>query len=203
MANEIEDGIGNGYKAQVDSDHRLHVNSVGRTQLEQAVLLAEAYNVSTGSISLTTDTESAVFYLHYTGKDPLVIKELLVILGDSTGTGNGLVKIKKNPKAGTIISGALAPSAIINRDFSSSNELDATIYKGDEGYTITDGATFAITSRDVFDEPIRFDAAPIVLKKGNSLSVSYTPPAGNTSQSVVIASTIFIETATVSGDLKR
>lgn len=202
MAIEIEDGTGSGNRAQVDSDKRLHVNSVSRTQLEQAVLLAEAYNVSTGSISLTTANESGLFYIKYTGSDPLVIKEILIILGDSDGTGNGLVKIQKNPSDGTIISNAVLPSAVINRDFSSSNELDATIYKGAEGDTINSGQVFAITSRDVFDDPITFDAAPIVLKKGNSLSVSYTPPTGNTSQTVVVAGTFFVETATVSGDLK-
>lgn len=202
MATEIQDGSGSGNRAQVDSDHRLHVNSVGRTQLEQAVLLAESYNLSTGSVTLTSANESATFYLKYTGKDPLVIKEFLIILGASTGgSGNGLVKIFKNPTAGTIVSGAVDVSSNINRDFSSSNLLDASIYKGAEGNTLTDGEVFAITSRDVFDEPIVFDAAPIVLRKGNSFGIKYTPPTGNTSQSVVVAATVFVETATVSGDL--
>jgi hypothetical protein len=202
MAVEITDGTGTGNRAQVDSDKRLHVNSVSRTQLEQAVLLGEAYNVSTGSMTLTTDTESGVFYFKYDGVDPLVIKEFLVILGDSDGTGNGLVKIQKNPTEGTLIDSALPVSAVINRDFASSNILDANVYKGDEGLTINSGQVFAITSRDVFNDPITFDAAPIVLKKGNSISISYTPPSGNTSQSVVVAATLFVETATVSGDLK-
>ena len=31
MAQEIIDGTGKGFRAQVDADHRLHVNSVSRT----------------------------------------------------------------------------------------------------------------------------------------------------------------------------
>ena len=201
MGHQIEDGTGNGNRARVDSDKRLHVNSVSRTQLEQAVLLGQAYNVSTGSMTLTSANESAVGYFKYNGNDPLIIKEILVILGDSNGTGSGLIKLIKNPTAGTIISNAVNVSAAINRDFGSANVLDANAYKGAEGDTITGGTTFAITSRNENAQVVTFDAAPIKLRKGNSIAVTYTPPSGNTSQSVVVAGTVFVETATVSGDL--
>ena len=204
MAEEIIDGAGTGNRAKVDSDKRLHVNSVTRTQDEQAALLGEAYNLSTGSITLTSANQSAVAYLKYTGADPFVIKEMLMIPSDSTGgSGNALIQIKSNPTAGTIISGAVSFSAINNRDFSSSKSLDETalIYKGAEGNTITDGGTFAITTRSSFASPVSFDAANIVLRKGNSIAVCITPPTGNTSQTWVVAITGFVETATVSGDL--
>lgn len=204
MSIEIKDGTGLGYRVKVDSDKRLHVNAVTRSQDEQAALLGEAYNMSTGSISLTSDTESALAYINYTGDDPLVIKEILIIPGATTGgSGNALISIKKNPTSGTIISGAVEFSAINNRDFSSSNNLsnDASIYKGAEANTLTGGSTFAITTRSNFDAPIAFDAANIILRKGNSIGVSVTPPTGNTSQTWVVAITAFIETATVSGDL--
>jgi hypothetical protein len=76
------------------------------------------------------------------------------------------------------------------------------VYKGVEGDTITGGTLFAASGRDVFDAPVVFDAAPIKLSKGNSIAISYTPPTSNTSQTVIVAATIFVETATVSGDLK-
>jgi hypothetical protein len=205
MSVEINDGIGNGYKAQVDSDHRLHVNSVTRTQDEQAALLGVAYNMSTGSIGLTTDGESCIAYMKYTGEDPFVIKEIIMIPSSSTGgTGNALIKVKKNPTTGTIIDNAVSFTAINNRDFSSSNDInnDALLYKGGEGDTITNGTDFAITTRDNFDEPIVFDATNIILKKGNSIGVCVTPPSNNTLQSWVVAIVGFVETATVSGDLK-
>lgn len=204
MSLEINDGTGGGWKAQVDSDHRLHVNSVSRTQDEQAALLGVAYNMSTGSINLTSGNESSIAYFKYNGAYPFVIKEILMIPSSSTGgSGNALVKIKKNPTLGTIIDNAVSFTAIDNRDFSSSNDIsnDANVYKGSEGDTITDGSDFAVTTRDNFDEPIIFDAANIILRKGNSLGVCVTPPTGNTLQTWVVAIIGFVETATVSGDL--
>lgn len=204
MAEQIIDGKGSGFRAQVDSDNRLHVNSVTRLQIDQAALLSEAYNISTGSMSLTSANESGVFYLKHEGIDPLVIKEILVILGASTGgSGSGLIKIIKNPTTGTLITEAKAAATVSNRDFSSSKELSTLVYKGEEADTLTDGDTFAVSSRDAgFAGVVSFDAAPIVLRKGNSIALTFTPATGNTSQSIVIASTIFAETATVSGDLK-
>ncbi len=205
MNTEILDGLGNGYRAQVDSDHRLHVNSVTRTQAEQAALLGEAYNMSTGSIELTDANASCIAYFKYQGVDPFVIAEILAIPGETTGgSGNALIQILKNPTAGTIIDNAVPFSAINNRDFSSFKNIaeDALIYKGAQGDTLTGGESFAITTRSNFDIPVTFDAANIILKKGNSLGVCITPPAGNTSQSWVVAIVGFVETATVSGDLK-
>jgi hypothetical protein len=143
--------------------------------------------------------------MKYLGEYPFVIKEIIIIPSASTGgVGNALIQIKKNPTAGTIVSNAVDFTAINNRDFSSSNDItnDANLYKGVEGDTLTDGENFAITTRDNFDEPITFDAGGIILKKGNSLGICITPPTGNTAQTWVVALVGFVETATVSGDLK-
>ena len=203
MANEIKDGTGKGYVAQVDSDNRLHVNSVARSQSEQAALLSQAYNLSTGVVDLTSDTTSCIAYMKYTGVDPFVIKEILAIPTDSTGgTGRAIISLEKNPTTGTIIDNAVVMPSIQNRDFSSSEVLEADLYKGVEGDTITDGSVFGATSRSNFDVPITFDAANIILRKGNSISVCITPPSGNTSQMWIVVFVGFVETATVSGDLK-
>ena len=93
-------------------------------------------------------------------------------------------------------------SNINNRDFASSNDItnNASVYKGVEGDTLTDGGSFAFTTRSNFDSPISFDSANIILRKGNSIGINITPPTGNTSQNWVIAIIGFVETATVSGD---
>ena len=201
MAEIIKDGTGSGNTAQVDSDNRLHVNSVTRTDLTQAVLLGESDNLGTGAITLTNDSESAIAYIKYTGTDPLVIKEFLIILGTTTGgSGNRVIRVIKNPTTGTIVDNALDMDDKENNDFSSSNFIDGLFYKGAEGYTITDGTEFANTTR-TSDTVIAFDAAPRVLRKGNSIAIMYTPPTGNTSQTVRVAFTVYVETATVSGDL--
>ena len=203
MAQEIKDGTGKGYIAKVDSDNRLHVNSVSRTESEQAALLGQAYNLSTGAVTLTGDTKSCIAYMKYTGIDPFVVKEILAIPSESTsGTGRAVISLGKNPTTGTIIDNAVVMPSIQNRDFSSSEILDANLYKGVEGDTITDGSVFGATSRSNFDVPIIFDAANIILRKGNSISVCITPPSGNTSQVWIIVFVGFVETATVSGDFK-
>lgn len=190
----IEDGTGRGYKAKVDDNKRLHVDSSGRTQDQQAALLSDSYNINTGSITLTSDGESAVFYMKYTGDNPLVIKEILGIIGTTTGgSGDGEIKIIKNPSAGTIVSGASAVTTNSNRDFGSANQLDGVVYKGAEGNTLTDGSVFADSTRSSFGTVITFDASIIVLRKGNSIGVKFTPPAGNTSQTIKIAVTCFVE----------
>jgi len=194
---EIIDGSGNEYRAKVDSRNRLFSDSISRSQLEYAVLTGNGYNVSTGSIPLASDGNSAVGYFKYTGDATLIIKEILVILGASNGTGNGTITLVKNPTSGTIIDNALPVASASNRDFGSSTNLEAVAYKGAEGHTFTDGETFAVTSRDNTAQVVPFDAAPIVLRKGNSIGVKYTPPSGNTSQSVVVAGTVYVETVNI------
>lgn len=194
MFHILEDGKGTGAKAQVTSQNRLSTDCITRSQLDFACLSGDAYNISTGSISLTSDSESAVWYLKYDGEGLAVIQEIIIILGSSTsGTGNGVVTLVKNPTGGTIVSGAVDVATNSNRNFSSANIIEGDVLKGAEGNTITGGSSFAITSRSVFDEPIFFDAAPIALGKSNSIGVKYTPPTGNTSQSIIVAATVFIE----------
>lgn len=190
---KIEDGTGKGHKSKVSSDKRLLVDSLSRPQSINAALKGEAFNLNTGAINITDDTESGLYYLSYTGEGNLIITELLCIIGSSTGgSGIGEIKIYKNPTEGTLISGASDIPIIENRDFGSSNILDVNAYKGSSGSTIS-GNVFADTSRSSFPVNISFDASVIVLRKGTSLAVSYNPPSGNTSQSIKIATTCFTE----------
>lgn len=196
----IRDGSGNGHSAQVDNNHRLHVESVQHNQLFEASSTGDAFNFNTGAITLTTANESAVGYFDYQGDEPFVITEILFILGASTGgSGDGLAKIYRNPTGGTIVSGAVPIEIAANRDFSSSKVVDGNMYKGAEGNTVTGGSIFAETTRSSFGTVIVFDAGPIVVKKANTLACSWQPPTGNTSQSVKIAATGYVLTKDVTG----
>ena len=197
----LDDGSGGGYKAKVDENFRLHTEAVTRDTLREAVYRGKGFNFNTGSMTLTTANESAVGYLKYDGAEPFVIEEILFILGASTGgSGEGTATIYKNPTAGTIITNAVPVEVASNRDFSSQISVEGDLYKGAEGYTTTGGSVFADTSRSSFGTVIPFDAAPIILRKGNSLSVSWTPPSGNTSQVVKIAATGYISGSDVFAD---
>ncbi|MDO3651309.1 hypothetical protein [Nocardia mangyaensis] len=188
--NIIQDGTGTGKNAKVDTDNRLHVDSVSRTTFQQSVIKGNGYNINTGTITLTSDSESAIFYFKYTGDRAIIIKEILVIAGSTTGgSGDATIKVIKNPTTGTIVSTATDVDTSINRDFSSSKVIDGDIYKGTEAATMTNGSTFAVTTRSAFTAPITFDAESIILRKSNSIGVKFTPPTGNTSQVVTVAIT--------------
>lgn len=196
----IKDGSGKGYETKVDRNQRLHTDAVSRSQLEQAALVSDSYNLNTGAITLTSANESGIFYIKNNENKPLVISEILVIVGATTGgSGDAICEIIKNPTTGTVVSNATNVDTAENRNFGSAKTLTANIYKGAEASTITDGTTFASTTRSAFGTLISFDAASIVLEKGNSLAVTYQPPAGNTSQIVRVAITAFLESADVNG----
>jgi hypothetical protein len=194
----IEDGTGTGTVAKVNNTNRLYTDAVNRSQSQQAILQGNGYNVNTGPITLTSANESAVFYFKYTGNRILIIKEILAIVGGTTGgSGEGILSIIKNPTTGTIISSAVDVNNNVNRNFASANTLSALAYKGDEADTITNGITFANSSRSSFGTVIAFDADIIVLEKGNSIGVNFTPPTSNTSQEIRIALSVFEEIADV------
>lgn len=193
----------NGNGAKVDDNKRLHTESVNRTVLTEACFKGEAFNFNTGAITLTTGGESALGYLGYEGNDPFVITEIIFIIGSASGTltSDGTAKILRNPTGGTIVSGAVPVEIAANRDFSSSVTVSGDMFKGAEGNTLTGGTTFADTTRSSgFTGTINFDAAPIVLRKGNTLGVTWAPPAGNTSQVVKIAATGYISGSDVFQD---
>lgn len=205
MELQIKDGSGKSYVAKVDSNLRLHVDSVSRTQSQQAALAGNAYNISTGLITLTSANESAVFYLGYTGEDgPLIVKEIGVSLSAPTGgSGATIVSIaagSSNSASGsTIVTNADAVTTNFNRDVGSSKILPANVYKGAEGYTLTGLTSAGTTSRTSYTEPIIFDAEIFVLRKGSAIGVLVDPPASTTSQTVVVFATVFIETADIDG----
>jgi len=192
--------IYNGKGAKVDDNNRLHTESVNRTVLTEAVFKGKAFNFNTGEITLTSGNESAIGYIGYQGSDPFVITEIIYIIGAATGTltSEGVAMIYRNPTAGTIIDNAVDIPISANRDFSASTVVTGDLFKGVEGDTISGGTLFADTSRgSAFTGPINFDAAPIILKNGNTLAVSWTPPTGNTSQKIKIAATGYISSSDV------
>lgn len=199
----IEDGKGTGRKAFVDQNNNLHVDSISRTQSQQAALTSNAYNVSTGLMTLTTAGESAVSFLSYDGDDPLVVKEIGVSLSTPTGgSGSTIIRIvagSTTAAGGTIISNADAVDTFANRDIGSVQTIEGAAYKGAEGYTLTGLNNVASTSRSAYDVPVIFDAEVFVLRKGTCIGVFVDPPAGTTSQTVVVFGTIFVETADVTG----
>lgn len=191
----ILDGTGQGKSAKVDATNRLYTNSVSKPNIDQAIYDGYGYNLSTGSITLTSANESGVFYLKNTGELPLVVKVIGFALGATTGgSGNGTFRMYKDiSAASTLVTGALALSNNVNRNFGNTRTLDGTTYKGVEGATATGGTLAGVSTRSDFSQPFRFEDAIIVLPKGTSIAATYQPPTSNTSQTVSVFCTCFYE----------
>lgn len=193
MAEQILDGSGNGYRAKVDSNKRLHTYSVTETSSAYASESGNAYNFNTGSITLTSASKSGVFYLKNNGDNPIVIETLFYILGNSTGgSGNVIVTVRRNPTAGTLISGATDMEMPgINRNFGSNKSLSVYAYKGAEGSTVTDGTKVIESILNQTAQRVAITAGDIILPKGASISIEITPATGNTSLACEFAASCY------------
>lgn len=182
----IKDGSGRGVSAKVTSDQRLETFAVTQTNLENASINGQAFNISTGTINLTSANESALLYIKNNDETPLIITEVFYFLGNSDGDGDVSIVAVRNPTGGDIITNASSVDAV-NRDFGSSTGLvDVVTYKGAEGDMLTGGSnilqTLAAAPARVINRPTGF-----VLRESNSFGVKLTPPSSNTDMNVQVA----------------
>lgn len=177
----------NGDKAVVNALGRLLVDSVSKTIVENAAKNGDSYTINTGTINLTSSSESAVLYLKNNGTNDLEIVNINFLLGNSTGgTGDLEVKVYRNPTAGTIVSGATAVDIIENKNAGSSNTLTVDCYKGAEGNTITDGSDWYYFLLPGAARSYVISTDTIVIPKGSSVGVSITPQTSNTSMNTQV-----------------
>jgi len=179
-----------GTGAKVDSNQFLKVRGFTEVVEHYSLQNGKAWNINTGNITLTSACSSAVLYVSYTGEEELDINSFIHLLGTSTGgCGDWTVEVIRNPTAGTIIDNATT-FTIYNRNFGSNVTLDATVYKGAEGYTFTDGE---VAIQSIIDSSGRnVVGVPIHLTKGTSMGIKITPPPGNTSATIQTAITPYI-----------
>lgn len=184
----IVDGTGTGNQAKIDTRNRLQVHSVNEPEGLDANRLGSAYNMNTGELTLTSANESAVLYFKNNESKDYIIEAIVVGLGPSTGgasTDIPIIKVIRNPTAGTIVDDASNVSINSNRNFGSSNTVSADVYKGAEAKTLTDGDDHLF-----FYQPANgrlFAAINEVIPKGKSLGVKITPQASNTSMTCYVA----------------
>lgn len=167
----IEDATGSGKKLKVDGNNQAHTFSVTQSEIQQATEKGNSYNINTGTIGLTTSTESAVLYFKNDEAEDIVIDAVAIGIGDGgTKDEKSIITIVRNPTAGTIVSGASAVAMNENRNFGSSNTLSTTTlaYKGAEGNTLTDGDDFA----QFYQTGTRgYYTVDIEIPKGSSLGI--------------------------------
>lgn len=192
----IRSGSGNGVTAHVTTDNLLKVASRTESQEDHEAELGNAYVVEAADVTLTTANTSSLLYIKNTGDDDIVVPNFIASLGTSTGGtfGRWTLEVVRQPTNGTLISGASAATAV-NRNFGSNNTLAATLFKGVEGSTITDGV---VLGRAYFTAPGHYAVGLlVVLPKGTALAVRLTPPAGNTSADVTVTIAPYVRTVEV------
>jgi len=180
MSTTIQDGK-TGRTATVDSRNRLKTFASTQAEETTEALDGNTYTATTSRINLTTANESAVLYVKNEDVVPWVMSRLFVNVGASTdGVGDWTLKVKKTVTVGTLISAGTAVTPQ-NLNFGSAKELSATVLKGSEGSTATDGS-------DVIDSLIPTDSTrvliannPFIVEEGSTVTVTVTPPTGNTS----------------------
>ena len=180
MGFQLEDGKGTGYSAGVGSDNRLLVSSINETIFQYSAEEGDAYFLGTPLVTCTTDGENAIFFYSHNDSSPLIIENFLTTATTASGGAPNMyaVNFYKNPTAMSVATSSVA----LNQNFGSSNTLDGTVQFGASGSAFTGGTLVATLYVPVGQQ--NDITANLVLQKGNSVGVSVTPPAGNTSMPV-------------------
>ena len=187
MPDTIRDGTGGGNLAKVDDDNRVHTLSITEGVDRDANFRGEAYNLNTGTITLTNATETPVAYLKNNEAKDLVIDAIAVGVDDSTGGDATFtyIKVIRNPTAGTIVSSPTTADINSNRNYGSSKSLTVDWYKGATGDTMTDGEDHIIFGHNAGNR--LFASIEEILPRGSTLGVKITPPPNNTSMTIYVA----------------
>ena len=192
MAGHIEDGTGTGNKMKVDAQNKAHVQSLSINYEDFAVLNGDSFGVLAPVTTLTSGTISYLLYVSNDNTHDIVISNLLLSTGESTGGANKdwLLTIQFNPTGGTLIS---AGSAVfeVNNNLSSAKTLDITPLSGVEGSTATGGVS---VSQLVNGESTFRLGQKIVVPAGASFALGVTPPTSNTSVDTNIGLTLIKQT---------
>lgn len=191
MSEIIKDGQ-TGKTWRINNNNRGEVSSISTDEDKQATLLGNSFNLNTGIFTLTDDSETPIIYLKNNGDCPIHIRTIIIGTWLSTG-GNGFDGVPKavfikNPTTGTIVSSPVNVDINSNRNYDAAKTLDADVFKGATGKTMTDGTDHIVVSISNPSTSQR-TVVPIdeLIPKGHSFGIKYTPPTNNTNQKIYIA----------------
>lgn len=164
----IDDGSGNGFKARVDSKLRMHTHSVSETESLHALETGVAFNINTGLISVTGN--ATLIYLKNLEDQDIVIESIAIGSFEGiTHSDDPYLKIIKNPLSGDLITDASPVAMNENRNFGSSRELSADVFKGKVSGTITGGSDVAFLQASGGGRG--FYPINLILPKGSSVAI--------------------------------
>lgn len=184
----IQDATGQGPGAKVGSTNRLYTFAISESFEEFANKEGDAYNINTGTITLSDAADTPILYFKNNEDKDLIVTAIAIGAGPSTGAAtdaNAVITIVRNPTAGTIVSGATAVDMNENRNFGSSKTLTADAYKGATGNTMTDGDDIIQLYQS--ENSRLFAQLNLIIPKSKSIGIKFDPAASNTSQDVYAA----------------
>lgn len=194
------DGEGSGREAGVDKRNRVKASSIIETESNYSTSLGLKFNVNTGDITLTNANKTSVLYFKNNDNRDVIVDALIYNLGSSnSGSLDCKIDILRNPTAGDIITNAndvlIGPDVNANLNFGSSNTLECLAYKGATGEAVLSGGGTVITTRNPVPTG-RILISPgggMILPKGTSLGIDFTPSVGNLSQIVQFALNVYVK----------
>jgi hypothetical protein len=191
----IEDGSGNGYNAAVSSAKRLLTASETKDASATASVDGRAIGFSTGDLTLTSSSPSAVLYIKNNEIQDLILFSVNYQVLESSGGGSNPIAITlvRNPLTGSVVANDIPVPVVNNLNFGSTFAVDAKILLGGEGETLLGGQD---TSRVIGATPLRVpfsEPGVITIPRGATAGFVVTPPSGNTSIVVNIAITAYLD----------
>jgi hypothetical protein len=195
----IEDGTGTANKAKVSDENRLFVQAITEPEVDHAAQLGNKFNLNTGNITLTNDSKTTVIYVKNNETNDLFVTALVYNLGNPTTAGNATITWVRNPNSGDIIDNTNAVAINSNQNFGSAVTLEVDAYVGASAETAATATGTGDGDSGVSISPggsgrILVSLGALVLPKGKSISIDYTPPSGNTSQVCNFAIVCFKQT---------
>ena len=185
----IDDGKGNGYSAEVDSQQRLSTKAITEPEALHATEIGDGYNINTGNITFSA-AGSMLYILNNEDRD-LIIETVVIGIGTGTTSDMGELTITRDDTAGDLITDQTAVPINQNRNFGSNKTLSATVYKGKSGGTATGGddVIYAYTGTNT---RVALDIN-LVVPKGSAISVVYDPKLSSGSVKAYCAAIVHLK----------
>lgn len=183
-----------GNSAKVSDNGRLAVKSTESSDHAVAAVAGESWNLSMTQLTVTVDTQVAVWYFKNTGTETIIFDDIYINLNATTGgSGPGTITVTKQPDGGTVISDASSTGFTeVNRNMGSAKTSGATYYLASaSGKTLTGGTDIFQAERNAGGQSIFSWNGTIVCPPGTAIGVLYQAPSGNTSQAIRINATYF------------
>ena len=185
MTMKVTDGAGDDHGMRVDPNHRAHVNAQNTTEEQAAAIRGDGYNINTGKISLSGTSASAIIYLKNTGTVDYVIDSIAMGVSDGTVADIGELLFIVQPTAGDITTDKTAVDMNENRRSGSTRTLDATVYKGKDGGTLTGGRDAGLFFQG--DNGRLFATFAWVVPPGTTVGMTYNPQLSSGTVNVYVA----------------